>query len=290
MKSGARIIVVGGSGRLGRSLVPELENRGYNLINIDRRESDLLPTRLLELERYDSLMIAFEELRVQSCDSIIHLAAIPSPRNSSEQEIIRNNVMATFNVMSAAAQFDVGNIVYASSEAVLGYAYATTKIVPQSLPIDESHPLLAQDAYGLSKILSEEICGCFARREPRLSVKCLRFAWIWWRENYQANSQRVKADPDYAASKLWAFVDEQDAVQACRIALERKDVGLACAFIASRQTFMEELTYDLVKQYWCSAGCKGAETIEKHDSIIDCSKAKKMWGFEDRYYDYRKMG
>ena len=84
-------------------------------------------------------------------DAVVHLAAIPAPGHHPSEMVFRNNVMSTFNVLEAATLLNVRNLVLASSISALGLAYRHRDFNPLRIPVDETHPLLSQDCYGLSK-------------------------------------------------------------------------------------------------------------------------------------------
>src|SRR5260370_19292741 len=97
-------------------------------------------------------------------DAVIHLAAIPAPVGLPPEVVYRNNVISQFNVFEAAATLGIRRIVYASSISALGFPYQHRWSEPLYVPIDEEHPLLAQDCYALSKAHGEEVGAAFCRR------------------------------------------------------------------------------------------------------------------------------
>ena len=84
--------------------------------------------------------------------AIVHLSRRsprrPSPRTSPS----RWKRQARSNCLEAAVKVGARKFVYASSEAVLGFAYRTRDLKPDYFPIDEEHPLRPQDSYGMSKM------------------------------------------------------------------------------------------------------------------------------------------
>ena len=110
-------------------------------------------------------------------DAVVHLAAIPTHSVVSNEQTFALNTGGTFNVHEAAWRLGVRRVVTLSSEAVLGWApRAWTRLVlPDYFPIDEEHSCSAQDAYGLSKIVSEQIANrneADAWREPDVWRRC----------------------------------------------------------------------------------------------------------------------
>jgi UDP-glucose 4-epimerase len=85
-----------------------------------------------------------------------------------EAALFDANVRGAFNLARAAAARGIGRLVFASS----GEVYP--ELDPQFLPIDETHPTRPTSAYGMTKLLGEEIVRSFGRRG--LEFVILRFA------------------------------------------------------------------------------------------------------------------
>jgi nucleoside-diphosphate-sugar epimerase len=149
-----KIVVTGGSGRLGQFVIRDLLANGYQVLSLDRvppREK-LCPSWLVDLRQAGDL---FEALK--GAYGIVHLGAYQAPNLASDAETLNNNVSATYNVLRAAADSKVTRVVIASSTAAFGFIYAKNLWPPEYLPLDESHPSKPQDSYGLSKVLGEKI-------------------------------------------------------------------------------------------------------------------------------------
>ena len=125
----------------------------------------------------------------------------------------------------------------ASSEAI-GMANSYRPLVPAVFPINELHLPLAQDAYGLSKILQEEIAAGFVRRSPFMSIINLRFGWVLEKETYSDALASVQKNPDSGVRKLFAYVDARDASRACRHAVEYSNEGAEVFFITASDTLV----------------------------------------------------
>src|SRR3954453_21157338 len=95
-----KIVVTGGSGRLGQFVIRDLLAHGYNVLSIDRvppREK-VCSSWLVDLRNSGDL---FEALR--NAYGVIHLGAYQAPNLASDAETVSNNVASTYNVMRAAA-------------------------------------------------------------------------------------------------------------------------------------------------------------------------------------------
>jgi len=245
VSEGRRIAVTGGSGKAGRWLVRHLLESGHDVLNIDRVPSDEVHTFRADLTNLGEVFGVLE-----GRDSVVHLAAIPWPGEHPPEVVFRNNVLSTFHVLQAASVLGIRKVVLAGSESALGFPFMRHRFAPAYLPIDEAHPLLAQDAYGIGKIAEEEVARGFARREPAMSIISLRLSLIVLPEDYARVVAAAHADPAAYDFNLWAYVDVRDVAEACRLALESPRAGFDACFIAADNTLMLERTVDLVRSHF----------------------------------------
>ena len=197
-----RVVVTGGSGLAGRAVVAHLLAHGHDVTDLDLVPGDPhAPFRRVDV---GDLGQVYGGLR--GAEAVVHLAAIPRPIFDVPEVIFRTNAMGTFNVLEAAAGLGIGRVVYASSMSVLGYPFHERPFAPAYVPIDETHPLLPQDAYALSKHVGEELAAGFARR-GRLSVVSLRLAWIHTPETFAEQIKPLLSDAAAGAANLWSYVD-----------------------------------------------------------------------------------
>ena len=272
-----KILVTGGSGKAGRWVIAELQQSGYNVINCDLRPSDQAHTFQADLTDLGQVYGVLEGM-----GAVVHLAAIPWPGEHPPEVVFRNNVMSTFNVLQAACVLGVRHIVLAGSESSLGFPFAFRPIVPKYLPVDEDHPLLAQDAYGLSKITGEELAKGFARRDPDLHIVTLRFSYIVPPDDYPSELQMAWSDSAHNSFNLWAYIDARDVGTACRLAVENGPAGHTPLYIAAPDTLMREPTLDLVQKVFPEAGPAAAGFGERM-SPLSSARAAAVLGFRPRY-------
>jgi nucleoside-diphosphate-sugar epimerase len=271
------ILVTGGSGKAGQWVVRHLRERGFDVVNADRSPSPEVHTYQVDLTDLGQVFAV-----VEGRDGIVHLAAIPWPGEHAPEVVFRNNVLSTFNVLQAATVLGVRKVVLAGSESALGFPFMFRRFGPAYLPIDEDHPLLAQDAYGLSKIVGEELAQGFVRRTPEMSVISLRFSWILRPEDYRtavADAQRDVANNEF---NLWAYVDVRDVSAACELALRYPSSGFEAVYIAARDTLRLEPTADLVRARFPAApevrpGFTGTA------SPLSCAKAERILGWRPQW-------
>ena len=156
-----RVIVTGGAGFIGSSLVRALLAQGQRVHVID----DLSSGTLNNLEEVAD-QITVHEYSVCDYDRIapviagaqrvFHLAAVASVPKSIHEPLISHdtNINGTFNVLRAAAAGKVGRVLFAASSAAYGDSVEMPKVETQ-LPLPKS-------PYASQKVLGEYYMRNFA--------------------------------------------------------------------------------------------------------------------------------
>ena len=279
MSGGKRVLVSGSDGRVGRVTVEELQAHGYMVT-----PADLNPTQPWDTQRVDFTDLGQVTGVMRGHDAVIHLAAIPSPEVHTAEVVFHTNVMSAFNVLEAATILGVSNVTMASSISALGYAYRHRAFNPLYLPIDEAHPLLSQDCYGLSKMIGEELAEGYWRRKPDMSLVSLRFTTVldeaalsWLRA---ARRKATDDAPTYGA--FWTFVDARDAAAACRLALEFAQPGHEAFYINAPVIYRKDDIRDLMAKHFPGDYPIG-DSVRGAASPVDASKAERLLGWKARY-------
>jgi len=227
-----KIVVTGGSGRLGRSLVGDLADAGHELVSIDRAPTEHLAragvTQLaLDLADADATESALAETRA---DALIHLAAIAVPFSAPEDVILRTNAGLAQSVLGGAVRAGIHRVVAASSPTVMGYG-APRGWVPDRLPLDETSPTLPWNAYALSKLLIEQTLDMLRRQagdEVRFAAfrPCYVIAPEEWAGALTQQGHTVLErldDPALSAPALFNYVDARDVARFAGTLLDALD-------------------------------------------------------------------
>jgi UDP-glucose 4-epimerase len=162
------ILVTGSSGRVGRRLVEALLARGETVRGFDLRPNSLVHPR------YSDVTGAFDDpsaaLAAMSGVTIVfHLGAFMSWLPADQAKLFAANVEGTRVVLEAALKAGAKRLIFASS----GEVYPEG--VPEKLPVDETHPLKPRSAYGVTKLLGEELVH-WAARAGGTRTTILRFS------------------------------------------------------------------------------------------------------------------
>jgi nucleoside-diphosphate-sugar epimerase len=274
------VVVTGGSGKLGRACVRELVEHGYDVTNVDLAPSrdDLCPLVQADLTDFGQtleVLAGVDEHPV--ADSVVHLAAIPAPGLTPNAKVFRTNTLSTYNVFEAARRLGIKNVVWASSETVLGLPFDTP---PPYIPVDERYPGRPETAYSLSKLMGESMAEQFCRRDPELKIFGLRFSNVMEPEEYVAFPG---FDTDASARKwnLWAYIDARDGAQATRKGLEAEGTGAEIFIIANADTVMSRPNAELVAEVF--PGVPLAAGVGPNQTLLSIDKARELLGYEPRH-------
>jgi nucleoside-diphosphate-sugar epimerase len=216
---------------------------------------------------------------VRDADAVVHIAAIPRPTGRSAGEVFHTNVAACYNVVEATRLARIPRLVYASSFSVLGYPFGQPFVAPRLLPIDESHPPHAQDAYGLSKWLGEEIVEA-AVRGGTMSAVSLRMPWVQSSQTFgeQIGPRRETAE---SVRDLWSYIDVRDAAEAFLLALEWQGSGHQRLYVAADDTYLLEETQPALHKWLPQVPL--AKPLPGFAALIDHSLAGATLGFMPRF-------
>lgn len=170
-----KILITGAGGFIGSHLVGLCVKEGYTVKAFVRYNSmnrwrwledsqckDEIEVVSGDIRDYDSVFSA-----LKGCDAVFHLAALIGIPYSyvSPLAYIRTNIEGTYNVLQAARELSMENVLITSTSETYGTA--------QYVPIDEGHPLVGQSPYSATKIGADQLALSFYRSFD-LPVKVVR--------------------------------------------------------------------------------------------------------------------
>jgi nucleoside-diphosphate-sugar epimerase len=208
---------------------------------------------------------------------------IPAPGHFPNARTFANNITASYNVYSAALRAGVRNIVWASSETVLGLPFDTP---PPYVPVDEEYTPRPESAYSLSKTVGEEMARQFCRWQPDMKIIGLRFSNVMLPGDYAA-FPGFDADATLRKWNLWSYIDARDAAQAVRKSIEAPLTGADVFIIASPDTVMSRPAAELVAE--CFPGVPWQREVGPHDTLLSIDKARRVLGY-DPQHTWRSAG
>ena len=282
-----KIAVTGGSGKLGRTVVAVLSRAGHDVVNVDvagRRGPGFLRVDLTNYgETIDALFgendpsAGPEQAAKATFDALVHLAAIPAPGIESDVATFDNNILSTFHVFQAARRAGIRNIVYASSETVLGLPF---DVPPPYIPVDEEYPARPDSVYSLVKHLEEQMAIELVRWDPTLKIIALRFSNVMDPEDY-AEFPTFDADATTRKWNLWGYIDGRDGAQAVLKALELDTTGFDRFNIAAADTVMSRSNAELVAEVFPDVPVTG--DLGEHDTLLSIEKARRVLGYQPQH-------
>ena len=154
-----KILITGATGFIGSHLAELLVEKGFNVLAFDRYNPNNdwgwlegspvkndVEVILGDIRDYDSVQKA-----MNGCDAVFHLAALIGIPYSYDSPLayIRTNVEGTYNVLEAAKNLNLEQVLVTSTSETYGSA--------QYVPIDEKHPVVGQSPYSATKISADQM-------------------------------------------------------------------------------------------------------------------------------------
>jgi UDP-glucose 4-epimerase len=160
------ILIIGGAGYIGSHTAREFLDNGHKVTVFDNLSSGTRENLFKDEEFIYGDILDYPALlqAMKGSDALVHLAAAKAAGESmlKPEKYSRQNISGTVNILNAALETGVKNIVFSSSAAVYGE--------PQYLPIDEKHPTNPENYYGFTKLEIERFLSWYEK------LKGVRFA------------------------------------------------------------------------------------------------------------------
>ena len=275
---GRRVAVTGSAGKLGRAVVADLVGHGWDVLAIDRARSagvvgEFVAADLRDYGQVAELFGGGIDEHPGAVDAVVHLAAYPAPGLVTNAATFANNATVTWNVFNAARAVGIRNVVWASSETLLGVPFTTP---PPYVPVDEEYRVRPESTYALVKALEEEMAHHLCRWDPQLKMIGLRFSNVMEPADYAA-FPAYDDDAKLRSWNLWAYIDARDGAQAVRRALDHDATGADVFIIANADTVMSRSSADLVAEVY--PGVEVRRTLGEHETLLSIDKGRGALGY-----------
>ena len=175
-----KVIVTGGAGFIGSTLVDKLIKEGVEVIILDdlstgKKENINSKAKFIKCD------ISVEKPMFFGVDTIFHLAAKTAVQESIENPSMYNivNVVGTLNMLEMAKKCGIKKFIFSSSSSVYGNTTTPTK---------ETNPLNPLSPYALNKLIGEQYCKIYSTLY-NIDTVCLRY--------FNAYGDRMNNDGGY---------------------------------------------------------------------------------------------
>ena len=213
------VLLTGAAGRIGGNFFQHAKDRyRFRLAHRDI-------SKLTAVAGADHEAIALDVADLDACraacagiDTVVHLAADPSPAADFYGSLLDNNVKGTYNVFRAAADAGCRRVVFASSvNAVIGY--------PPDVQARTDGPVRPGNMYGVSKCFGEAVAAYFAGDGlSAIAVRIGAYDAPWIHENPTAEAMAM-------------YVSHRDLNQLLTLCVDVDDVPFAIVHGVSANRF-----------------------------------------------------
>lgn len=288
---GKRIAFTGGSGKVGRYVVPDLVKRGHRVLNLDLASLDAQGVNTVIADLADSgeafnalsMHFGFEDLRTgrspAPLDAVVHFAAIPRILMRPDNAMFMANVLSTYNVIEAATKLGIRKVIIASSETVYGVCFAEGDREYKSFPVDEDYDADPTDSYGLSKLVGERIGRSFVSRTGA-DIYALRIGVVIEPQDYERFPAYV-ADPALRRRDAWSCIDVRDLAQIVHLCLETDGLGFQVFNATNDEIIANKPTMAFLAEH--APGVPVTRELVGFEAPMSNRKAREILGFREKH-------
>lgn len=292
-----RILFTGGSGKAGRHAIAYLLEQGHRVLNVDLAplEMEGVENRIADMtdagQMFDVMhsYMSFDELEpgtgLPRFDAVVHFAAVPRILLKPDNECFRVNTVGTYNVIDAAVKAGVRKIIFASSETTYGVCFADGARQPDYLPIDEDHPTLPEDSYGMSKVVNEVTARSFQKRTG-FDIYGLRINNVIEPHEYARDFPGYSENPQRRLRNFFAYIDARDLGHMVDRCLAVDGLGYQIFNVSNDHHSVAASTGDLIRRFYPDVPCN--RDLGAHETFYSNAKARQMLGFSPKH-DWRTI-
>jgi len=285
------VLVTGATGFIGSHLCKELIRRGHYVVALAHiRKTDniknLLQNRGFHLETGDiqNADMIHSLIRDNSIETVFHLAAqLPGEGNVNNPFLyFDTNARGTLNILNAAYLYGVSRFIYASTISVYSEP-------PQSLPVEESHPVKPTTIYGVAKLTGELYGNAYAKT---MNTMTLRFSGAYGKNQRVSDAiptfirqaladKPLTVDGDGTQTSDFVYID--DVIQGALLAWEMNKPGVY-NIGSSEETSVRELAERIISitSSKSEVVLTGKDTERPFRFFLDITRARGVLGYSPR--------
>ena len=282
----------GGSGKAGRYAIRHLVEQGHRVVNGDMVPlgdpgvADLRIDLTVAGQVFNALSAyaGVDELElgagVPRYDAVVHFAAIPSILVRPDNETFRINAISTYNVIDAAVKLGIRKVIFASSETTYGICFAEGEVRPEYVPVDEEHPTVPHDSYGMSKVVNEATARSFQARSG-IDIYGLRINNVIEPHEYETKFPAFVADPGLRRRNIFAYIDARDLGHMVDCCLRTDGLGYEIFNVSNDDTSVGIPSDEVYERFY--AGVARRRDMGRYETFYANDKAKRLVGFAPRH-------
>ncbi len=287
-----RVFFTGGSGKAGRYAIRHLVEQGHRVVNGDMvplgdpAVADLRIDLTIAGQVFNALSAyaGVDELElgagVPRYDAVVHFAAIPTILVRPDNETFRINAISTYNVIDAAVKLGIRKVIFASSETTYGICFAEGEVRPEYVPVDEEHPTVPHDSYGMSKVVNEATARSFQARSG-IDVYGLRINNVIEPHEYATKFPAFVADPGLRRRNIFAYIDARDLGHMVERCLRTDGLGYQIFNVSNDDTSVGIPSDEVYERFY--AGVARRRDMGRYETFYANDKAKRLVGFAPRH-------
>jgi UDP-glucose 4-epimerase len=292
---GKRIVFTGGSGKAGKHVVPWLQAKGHEILNVDLKPLDCPGVNTLITDVTDSGQVfnalsmhfgleGYDKGKVPGpLDAVVHFAAVPRVLITPDNTTFTINTVSTYNVIEAAMKLGIPKVIIASSETTYGVCFAEGDKDYHHFPLEEDYDSDPMDSYGLSKVVNEKTARAFAMRYGR-DIYALRIGNVI--EPHEYPMFRAFLDKPLSRKRnAWSYIDARDLGQIVHLCLEKDGLGYQVFNAVNDTITAREDTATFLKKHCPQIPLK--RPLVGNEAPLSNRKIREVLGFKEEH-DWKK--
>ncbi len=282
-----RIFFTGGSGKAGKHVAAHLADQGHQVTNADLAPlghpevADLTVDLTDAGQTYSALagLASMDELDLPSkpsYDAVVHFAAVPRILLTTDATTYATNVLSTYHVLEAATRLGIPKVVFASSETTYGICFAQGERKPLYVPVDETHPVVPEDSYAMSKVAGEVTARSFQVRTGA-DIYGLRINNVIEPHEYEEHFPGYLEDPSLRRRNVFAYIDTRDLGQMVQRCLTTDGLGFQVFNVANADMSVAATTDEIRGRFY--EGVELRRSMGRDETFYSIDKARELLGF-----------
>jgi nucleoside-diphosphate-sugar epimerase len=281
------VLVTGAAGLIGHRVRTLLEERGDQVIAVDKWESTVEGRDVTECDLTDVHSLHRLTIRYRP-DSIVHCGAISGPMvaRDNPHSIFQNNLVGTANILELARVYQIRRVVFCSSVS----AYGPT---PRG-PVAEDVPLNPSTVYGATKAAGEQLIAAYATQHKVDGVS-IRLSWVYGPRRQttclirtmllgalQKRPTRVPSGADFY--KQYLYVD--DAASSLLLALDATGLQRRTYSVTGDSYLTLGQIADIIRKIIPGADIEvspGPDPDDDVQEVFDISAARRDLGYAPQF-------